>query len=74
MHQMLSDVLSTLDEREAGILRCRFGLDGSSEKTLDEVGKIFGVTRERVRQIQNVALAKMRVMIEDIEKEKLKNE
>jgi RNA polymerase primary sigma factor len=74
MRQMLTDVLNTLDEREAGILRCRFGLDGGSEKTLDEVGMIFKVTRERVRQIQNIALAKMRVMIEEIEKEKLKNE
>lgn len=74
MRQMLTDVLNTLDEREAGILRCRFGLDGGPEKTLDEVGRIFKVTRERVRQIQNVALTKMRVMIEEIEKEKLKNE
>lgn len=72
MRQMLTDVLNTLDEREAGILRCRFGLDGGPEKTLDEVGRIFKVTRERVRQIQNVALTKMRVMIEEIEKEKLK--
>jgi RNA polymerase primary sigma factor len=46
-------------------------LDGGSEKTLDEVGRIFKVTRERVRQIQNVALTKMRLMIEEIEKEKL---
>ena len=74
MRQMLTDVLNTLDEREAGILRCRFGLDGDSEKTLDEVGAIFKVTRERVRQIQNVALKKMRVMIEEIEREKIQNE
>ena len=45
----------------------RFGLDGGSEKTLEEVGERFGVTRERVRQIQNIALAKLRKMIEKLD-------
>src|SRR2546429_851467 len=64
---MLQEMVKTLDTREATILRYRFGLDGGSEKTLEEVGQKFGVTRERVRQIQNIALAKLRKMIEKIE-------
>lgn len=64
---MLREMLTTLDPREAEILRYRFGLDGDAEKTLEEVGEKFGVTRERIRQIQNVALGKMRKMIEKLE-------
>src|SRR6266542_2639462 len=64
---MLQEMVKTLDSREATILRYRFGLDGGSEKTLEEVGEKFGVTRERVRQIQNIALAKLRKMIEKLE-------
>src|SRR5438132_4556357 len=64
---MLQEMVKTLDAREATILRYRFGLDGGSEKTLEEVGQKFGVTRERVRQIQNIALGKLRKMIEKIE-------
>jgi RNA polymerase primary sigma factor len=67
---MLQDMVHHLDEREATILRYRFGLDGSNEKTLEEVGVKFGVTRERVRQIQNLALRKLRKMIEKLEKSK----
>ena len=69
---MLQDMVKHLDEREATILRFRFGLDGSNEKTLEEVGVKFGVTRERVRQIQNLALRKLRKMIERLEKSKAK--
>jgi len=69
---MLTDMVKHLDEREATILRYRFGLDGGSEKTLEEVGVKFGVTRERVRQIQNLALRKLRKMIERLEKTKHK--
>jgi RNA polymerase primary sigma factor len=69
---MLQDMVKHLNEREATILRYRFGLDGGSEKTLEEVGVKFGVTRERVRQIQNLALRKLRKMIEKLEKEKEK--
>jgi RNA polymerase primary sigma factor len=65
--RMLQEMVKTLDAREATILRFRFGLDGGSEKTLEEVGEKFGVTRERVRQIQNIALNKLRRMIERIE-------
>ncbi len=69
---MLQDMVKHLDEREATILRFRFGLDGGNEKTLEEVGEKFGVTRERVRQIQNIALRKLRKMIEKLEKSKAK--
>jgi RNA polymerase primary sigma factor len=64
---MLREMVKTLDEREATILRFRFGLDGGPERTLEEVGEKFGVTRERVRQIQNIALNKLRKMIEKLE-------
>jgi RNA polymerase primary sigma factor len=64
---MLREMVTTLDPREETILRYRFGLDGGSEKTLEEVGEKFGVTRERIRQIQNIALHKLRKMIEKLE-------
>jgi RNA polymerase primary sigma factor len=69
---MLQEMVKHLDEREATILTYRFGLDGGSEKTLEEVGEKFGVTRERVRQIQNLALKKLRKMIEKLEAQKNK--
>ncbi len=69
---MLQDMVKHLDEREATILRYRFGLDGGNEKTLEEVGAKFNVTRERIRQIQNLALRKLRKMIEKLEKSKAK--
>jgi RNA polymerase primary sigma factor len=69
---MLQDMVKHLDAREATILRYRFGLDGGTEKTLEEVGGKFGVTRERVRQIQNLALRKLRKMIEKLESSKNK--
>ncbi|MGI8966882.1 MAG: sigma-70 family RNA polymerase sigma factor [Limisphaerales bacterium] len=65
--KMLREMVKTLDSREATILRYRFGLEGGTEKTLEEVGEKFGVTRERVRQIQNIALNKLRKMIEKVE-------
>jgi len=64
---MLTELIRRLDPREATILEFRFGLDGGTERTLEEVGAKFGVTRERVRQIQNIALAKLRRMIEKLE-------
>ena len=70
VNSMLQEMVKTLDEREATILRFRFGLDGGNERTLEEVGQKFGVTRERVRQIQNIALNKMRKMIEKLEARK----
>ena len=56
----ISDVLCTLTEREEQVLRLRFGLDDGSCKTLEEVGQMFGVTRERIRQIEAKALRKLR--------------
>jgi RNA polymerase primary sigma factor len=61
---MIREMVATLPSREATILRYRFGLDGDTEKTLEEVGEKFGVTRERIRQIQNIALSKLRKLIE----------
>ena len=71
---MLQDMVKHLDTREATILRYRFGLDGGAERTLEEVGVKFGVTRERVRQIQNLALRKLRKMIEKLESTRKKEE
>jgi RNA polymerase primary sigma factor len=56
----VSDLLEVLDDRERKIILQRFGLDGEKPQTLEEVGKKFRVTRERIRQLQNIALAKMR--------------
>lgn len=67
---MLQELVKHLNERENTILRYRFGLDGGPEKTLEEVGAKFGVTRERIRQIQNLALRKLRKMIEKLEQAK----
>lgn len=64
---MLRQMLGTLNAREAEILNYRFGLDGNPERTLEEVGAKFKVTRERVRQIQNIALHRLRKMIERVE-------
>jgi len=64
---MLGELVERLHPRERNILRLRFGLDGGDEKTLEEIGVEFGLTRERIRQLQNEALAKLRLMIEDRE-------
>lgn len=66
---MIRSLLSRLPERENFILTYRYGLDGDGEKTLEEVGTKFGITRERVRQIQNAALEKMRRDLERLESE-----
>src|SRR6202030_4179286 len=60
MRDELSELLEVLDDRERKIILMRFGLAGGKPRTLEEVGKKFGVTRERIRQLQNVALVKMR--------------
>jgi RNA polymerase primary sigma factor len=56
----LNELLEVLDDRERTIIFKRYGLDDGKPKTLEEVGKKFGVTRERIRQLQNIALAKLR--------------
>lgn len=60
LREELNEVLNTLNPREAQVLRHRYGLDDSSPKTLEEVGKLFNVTRERIRQIEVKALRKLR--------------
>ena len=60
LHDAVTEVLGELSEREQEIVRLRFGLDGGRAKTLEEVGQEFGVTRERIRQIEAKTLAKLR--------------
>ncbi len=64
---LIHEVLPSLDAREQEILRVRFGLDGDDKQTLEELGEKFGVTRERIRQIQEMALAKLRGKIQKLE-------
>src|ERR1700693_1692045 len=59
MRDELRELLKVLDDRERKIIFQRFGLDDGKPNTLEEVGKKFGVTRERIRQLQNIALAKL---------------
>ncbi len=68
MQMEVGDVLDQLDDRERKIINSRFGLDGSEPITLEEVGDKFGVTRERIRQLQNIALGKMRKALAKREK------
>jgi RNA polymerase primary sigma factor len=56
----MGGLLKVLDNRGKKIISKRFGLDGGKSKTLEDVGKDFGITRERIRQLQNIALAKLR--------------
>ena len=62
---LVREVLGTLTERESSILSMRFGLDGNHEMTLEDIGERFGVTRERIRQIQELALKKLRTKMEE---------
>jgi RNA polymerase sigma factor (sigma-70 family) len=60
MRAQLQDVLGTLDAREAAVVRMRYGLDGGQPKTLDEIGRAFKLSRERIRQIERETMAKLR--------------
>jgi RNA polymerase primary sigma factor len=64
---LVRELLDRLNDRELIILRQRFGLDGGTERTLEEVGETFDLTRERIRQLQNIALGKLRKWIEQRE-------
>jgi len=57
---LMNEMLGSLNEREVTILRRRYGLDGEQEKTLEQIGLEYGLTRERIRQIENAALKKLR--------------
>ena len=60
LQEQLDQVLVTLSDREAGVVRMRFGLTDGQPKTLDEIGKVYGVTRERIRQIESKTMSKLR--------------
>jgi len=70
----IRSMIEHLDEREGEIIRLRFGLDGDRPLTLEEVGEKFQITRERVRQLQNIALHKMRRAMTDNERQRTKGE
>lgn len=70
----IKSVIGQLEDREAEIIHLRFGLDGNHPLTLEEVGEQFDITRERVRQIQNIALHKMRRIMTDNERQRTKEE
>jgi len=61
MHDDINKVLRTLDEREQSVVRLRYGLDDGRPRTLDEIGRVFGISRERVRQIERDSMAKLRM-------------
>jgi len=67
----VGDLLDVLDDRERKIINSRFGLDGHKTKTLEEVGVKFGVTRERIRQLQNIALRKLRRALQKKDRSKV---
>lgn len=70
----IKSVIDRLEDREAEIIQFRFGLDGNRPLTLEEVGEKFDITRERVRQIQNIAIHKMRRLMTDNERQRSKEE
>ena len=83
LNRDLSDMVNSLDTREAEIIKLRFGLEGRDELTLEEVGRKFHVTRERIRQLEYLALTKMRkamakheavLTVEEIEEEERQRE
>jgi RNA polymerase primary sigma factor len=67
LQQLVSELVPRLPERERVILQQRFGLGDSGKLTLRSIGRRFGVTRERIRQLQNLALQKLRVLIQQRE-------
>lgn len=74
MSDDIKSVIGRLEDREAEIIHLRFGLDGNTPLTLEEVGERFDITRERVRQIQNIAIHKMRRLMTENERQRSKEE
>ena len=74
INQDIMSVINQLDDRESEIIQLRFGLDGNRPLTLEEVGERFDVTRERVRQIQNIAIHKMRKLMTENERQRTKKD
>jgi RNA polymerase primary sigma factor len=74
INQDIMSVIGQLEDREAEIIQLRFGLDGNRPLTLEEVGERFDVTRERVRQIQNIAIHKMRRLMTENERQRTKED
>lgn len=74
MSNDIKTVIGQLEDREAEIIHLRFGLDGNHPLTLEEVGEKFDITRERVRQIQNIAIHKMRRIMSENERQRTKEE
>ena len=74
INQDIRSVINQLDDRESEIIQLRFGLDGNRPLTLEEVGERFNVTRERVRQIQNIAIHKMRRLMTENERQRTKDD
>ncbi|MGZ0657586.1 sigma-70 family RNA polymerase sigma factor [Coraliomargarita sp. W4R53] len=74
MSNDIKSVIDRLEERESEIVQLRFGLDGNRPLTLEEVGERFNITRERVRQIQNIAIHKMRRLMTENERQRSKEE
>ena len=70
LRRSVMDLLHVLDDRELKIITMRFGLDAKKEMTLEEVGKRFKVTRERIRQLQNIALRKIKRALDKQDKVK----
>ena len=74
INQDIMAVINQLDDRESEIIQLRFGLDGNRPLTLEEVGERFDITRERVRQIQNIAIHKMRRLMTENERQRTKED
>ena len=62
-YQLIADLLATLNDNEKEIIALRFGLDDRDPQTLDTIGRQFGVTRERIRQIESKSLGKLRALL-----------
>ena len=67
MHGLVTDMLTSLNQRELRIIQQRFGLDGGPGKTLEQIAEEFGLTRERIRQLQNIALTKLREQLKRLD-------